>query len=100
MDDLPPIRKRTGRSLPHWTREGAPNYMTMRLDDALPAALMQAYHEEIRERTCGDGAPDGWSGALMRATANASCDFPRLPGWSGTPSGGTPTSGTGWTPGA
>ena len=50
MDDLPPIRKRQGRSLPHWTREGAPNYVTMRLGDALPAVLMQAYRDEIRER--------------------------------------------------
>ena len=50
MDDLPPIRKRKGRSLPHWTREGFPNYVTMRLGDALPASVVNEYKTEIRRR--------------------------------------------------
>lgn len=50
MDDLPPIRKRRGRSLPHWTREGVPNYVTMRLGDALPAIVVEEYKEEIGRR--------------------------------------------------
>ncbi|RYG21387.1 hypothetical protein EON82_18925 [bacterium] len=45
--DLLPIRKRTGRSLPHWTSDGIPNFVTMRRGDALPAALVQEYWDEI-----------------------------------------------------
>ncbi len=50
MDELPPIRKRRGRSLPHWTREGFPNYVTMRLGDALPISLVEEYKTEIARR--------------------------------------------------
>lgn len=50
MDDLPPIRKRRGRSLPHWTRDGLPNFVTMRLGDALPASVVAEYKAEIAKR--------------------------------------------------
>ena len=50
MDDLPPMRKRMGRSLPHWTQDGRPNFVTMRLGDALPETVVQGYKDDILER--------------------------------------------------
>lgn len=50
MGEYPPLEIRKGRSLPHWTREGCPNYVTMRLGDALPENVVDSYREDLRTR--------------------------------------------------
>ena len=45
----PPIDKRHGHYLPHWTTQGATYAVTFRLADALPAKVAEAYRQERQD---------------------------------------------------
>ncbi len=43
---MPPITKRHGANLPHWTSQNATYFITFRLADSLPQTILNAYKEE------------------------------------------------------
>ena len=57
---MPPIIKRRGANLPHWTRDGATYAVTFRLADSLPAAVLlqwEAERDHIVRRAAALGRP-------------------------------------------
>lgn len=48
MQNEPPVQKRLGANLPHWTREGATYFITFRTADSLPAEAIEKLSAESR----------------------------------------------------
>jgi REP element-mobilizing transposase RayT len=46
------VDRRQGAYLPHWSQESATYFVTFRLADSLPAAVLDGWRAERRQRTC------------------------------------------------